>query len=51
MPRIEFGIGRGSRGYVASYRFEKESDLVFVLAVRRQRGGLWPLRCSISTGP
>lgn len=30
-------IGRGSRGYVALYRFVATIDTVFVLAVRSQR--------------
>jgi plasmid stabilization system protein ParE len=33
----ELVIGRGSRGYVALYRFVPEMDTVFVLAVRSQR--------------
>lgn len=33
----ELVIGRGSRGYVALYRYVPEMDTVFVLAVRRQR--------------
>jgi plasmid stabilization system protein ParE len=33
----ELVIGRGSRGYVALYRFVPEADTVFVLAVRGQR--------------
>ena len=33
----ELIIGRGSRGYVALYRFVPEVDTVFVLAVRGQR--------------
>ena len=35
--RRELVIGRGSRGYVALYRYVPELDLVFVLAVRSQR--------------
>ena len=33
----ELVIGRGSRGYVALYRFVAAIDTVFVLAVRGQR--------------
>ncbi len=33
----ELVIGRGSRGYVALYRFVPAIDTVFVLAVRAQR--------------
>lgn len=33
----ELVIGRGSRGYVALYRYVDELDTVFVLAVRSQR--------------
>lgn len=33
----ELVIGRGSRGYVALYRFVAAIDTVFVLAVRNQR--------------
>ncbi len=33
----ELVIGRGSRGYVALYRFVPPIDTVFVLAVRSQR--------------
>ena len=33
----ELVIGRGSRGYVALYRFVAVVDTVFVLAVRSQR--------------
>jgi plasmid stabilization system protein ParE len=33
----ELIIGRGSRGYVALYRYVAELDTVFVLAVRSQR--------------
>jgi plasmid stabilization system protein ParE len=33
----ELLIGRGSRGYVALYRFVAAIDTVFVLAVRSQR--------------
>jgi plasmid stabilization system protein ParE len=35
--RRELIIGRGSRGYVALYRYVPEIDTVFVLAVRSQR--------------
>jgi len=35
----ELIIGRGSRGYVALYRYLVELDTVFVLAVRSQREG------------
>jgi plasmid stabilization system protein ParE len=35
--RRELVIGRGSRGYVALYRYVSEIDTVFVLAVRSQR--------------
>jgi toxin ParE1/3/4 len=34
---LELVIGRGSRGYVALYRYVTEIDTVFVLAVRGQR--------------
>ncbi len=33
----ELVIGRGSRGYVALYRYIPEVDVVFVLAIRAQR--------------
>jgi plasmid stabilization system protein ParE len=33
----ELIIGRGSRGYVALYRYVAELDAVFVLAVRSQK--------------
>jgi plasmid stabilization system protein ParE len=33
----ELVIGRGSRGYVALYRYLSEVDTVFLLAVRSQR--------------
>ncbi|MGI9026852.1 MAG: type II toxin-antitoxin system RelE/ParE family toxin [Burkholderiaceae bacterium] len=33
----ELVIGRGSRGYVALFRYIPERDTVFVLAVRSQR--------------
>ena len=33
----ELVIGRRSRGYVASYRYVAESDIVFILAIRAQR--------------
>ena len=33
----ELVIGRGSRGYIALYRFVASIDTVFVLAVRGQR--------------
>lgn len=35
--RRELVIGRGSRGYVALYRYVSGIDTVFVLAVRAQR--------------
>lgn len=35
----ELIIGRGTRGYVALYRYLVELDTVFVLAVRNQREG------------
>jgi plasmid stabilization system protein ParE len=35
--RRELVIGRGSRGYVALYRYVPEIDTVFVLALRSQR--------------
>lgn len=35
--RRELVIGRGSRGYVALYRYVPEIDTVFVLAVRSKR--------------
>jgi toxin ParE1/3/4 len=38
-PKRELIIGRGSRGYVALYRYVVELDAVFVLAVRSQREG------------
>lgn len=37
--RRELVIGRGSRGYVALYRYVAVADSVFVLAVRAQREG------------
>jgi toxin ParE1/3/4 len=33
----ELVIGRGTRGYVALYRYFQEIDVVFILAVRSQR--------------
>jgi plasmid stabilization system protein ParE len=33
----ELVIGRGSRGYVALYRYLEEVDIVFVLAIRAQK--------------
>jgi toxin ParE1/3/4 len=33
----ELVIGRGSRGYVALYRYVAEIDTVFILALRSQR--------------
>ena len=33
----ELVIGRGSRGYLALYRYVAEIDTVFVLALRSQR--------------
>jgi plasmid stabilization system protein ParE len=35
--RRELVIGRGSRGYIALYRFVARIDTVFVLAIRSQR--------------
>jgi toxin ParE1/3/4 len=35
--RRELVIGRRTRGYVALYRYASEIDMVFVLALRRQR--------------
>ena len=35
----ELVIGRGSRGYVALYRYVPAVDTVFVLAIRAQREG------------
>lgn len=35
----ELVIGRGSRGYIALYRYVAAVDTVFVLAVRAQREG------------
>ena len=35
--RRELIIGRGSRGYVALYRYAPELEAVFVLAVRAQK--------------
>ena len=35
----ELIIGRGSRGYVALYRYVVELDTVFLLAIRSQREG------------
>lgn len=35
----ELVIGRGSRGYVALYRYIEQIDTVFVLAIRSQREG------------
>lgn len=37
--RRELVIGRGSRGYVALYRYVAVADTVFVLAIRAQREG------------
>ena len=33
----ELVIGRGTRGYVALYRYVSQLDVVFVLAIRAQR--------------
>lgn len=33
----ELVIGRGTRGYVALYRYVPQMDIVFVLAIRAQR--------------
>ncbi|WP_374338686.1 type II toxin-antitoxin system RelE/ParE family toxin [Methyloversatilis sp.] len=33
----ELVIGRGSRGYVALYRYVSEIDTVFILSIRSQR--------------
>lgn len=33
----ELVIGRGSRGYIALYRYVEELDMVFVLAIRGQK--------------
>lgn len=33
----ELVIGRGTRGYLALYRYVPEMDIVFVLAIRSQR--------------
>lgn len=33
----ELVIGRGSRGYLALYRYVEEIDIVFVLAIRGQK--------------
>lgn len=35
----ELVIGRGSRGYIALYRYAAELDFVFLLALRAQREG------------
>ena len=35
--RRELVIGRGTRGYVARYRFDQAADIVPVLALRAQR--------------
>jgi toxin ParE1/3/4 len=35
----ELVIGRGSRGYIALYRYVAAVDTVFVLAIRAQREG------------
>ncbi len=35
--KLELIIGRGSRGYVALYRYVPEIDTVFILALRSQR--------------
>ncbi|HEX4585025.1 MAG TPA: type II toxin-antitoxin system RelE/ParE family toxin [Burkholderiaceae bacterium] len=35
----ELVIGRGTRGYLALYRYTAEFDTVFVLAVRSQKEG------------
>ena len=36
-PRRELVIGRGSRGYIARYRYDELDDEVIVLALRAQR--------------
>jgi toxin ParE1/3/4 len=36
--RRELVIGKGSRGYVALYHYLAPLDMVFVLAIRAQRG-------------
>jgi plasmid stabilization system protein ParE len=33
----ELVIGRGSRGYLALYRYVEEVDIVFILAIRAQK--------------
>jgi plasmid stabilization system protein ParE len=38
----ELVIGRGSRGYVALYRFVPAIDTVFILAIRAQREAGYP---------
>ena len=38
----ELVIGRGSRGYVALYRYVEKLDTVFVLAIRSQREAGYP---------
>jgi plasmid stabilization system protein ParE len=35
--RRELVLGRGSRGYVALYRFEEMLEIAFILAIRSQR--------------
>ena len=40
----ELVIGRGSKGYVALYRFIASIDIVFVLAIRSQRELAYGLR-------
>jgi len=37
----ELVIGRGTRGYLALYRYVAELDAVFVLAVRSQKEGAY----------
>ncbi|MCW5658907.1 MAG: type II toxin-antitoxin system RelE/ParE family toxin [Burkholderiaceae bacterium] len=40
----ELVIGKGTRGYVALYRYVAGADVVFVLAVRAQREGAFQRR-------
>jgi plasmid stabilization system protein ParE len=40
----ELVIGKGTRGYVALYRYVASADVVFVLAVRAQREGAFQRR-------
>jgi toxin ParE1/3/4 len=41
-PKRELVIGRGSRGYIARYRYDDRLDSVIVLALRAQRESGFP---------